>query len=41
MSDRSIAEASNTEHSQETVIHVTGGIRTRNPQKANGRRPTP
>ena len=31
-SARSVVEASNTKYSQETVIHVTGGIRTRNPQ---------
>jgi len=31
-SDRSVAEASNKKHTQETVIHVTGDNRTRNPE---------
>jgi len=31
----------NTQLSQQTEIHVPGGIRTRNPQQDNGRRPTP
>jgi hypothetical protein len=30
----------NTQNSQETDIHVPYGIRTRNPSKASGRRPT-
>ena len=31
----------NTQHSQETDIHVFGGIRTRNPSNRTGRKPTP
>jgi len=36
MRDRHVVEASlsdNTQHSQETVIHAPGGIRTPNPSK--------
>ena len=32
-SDRTDAETSTTQHSQETDIHASGGIRTQNPSK--------
>ena len=39
-SDRPVAEtADNTQHSQDTDIHTSGGIRTRNPKKRAGADP--